>query len=144
LLKPLLAGLHAGGFEAVDERQQLPLESQQVRAGLAEASVLVRELAHGGELFGGGRDILGPALTAVGEDRTGMQFAVGAVAVGFSAPAAEGVERTGQERFAAEKDGQQFGELLLERVELGAEDTEFVGHGTVSGVKGCPFCRLLY
>jgi hypothetical protein len=134
LLKPLLARLPAGGFQAVDERQQLPLEPQQLRAGLAEASVIVGESAHGGELFGGGRDILRPALTAIGEDRAGMEFAVGAATVGFSAPAAQRVEGTGQQRFAAEKDFEEFGQLLRDSAELGAERAEVVGHGLVSGV----------
>jgi hypothetical protein len=136
LFKPLLAGLHAGGFQAVDERQQLPLEPQQLRAGLAEAAVLVRELADGGEVLGSGRDILRPALAAIGEDGAGMQFAVGAPAVRFSATAAEGIERPGQERLPAEKDFEEFRELLRERVQLGAELAELVGHVGVSGVCG--------
>jgi len=51
LFKPLLAGLHAGGFQAVDERQQLPLKPQQLSAGLAEAAVLLGELPYGGEVY---------------------------------------------------------------------------------------------
>ena len=132
MFKPLLAGLHARGFEAVDERQQLPLKPQQLGAGLAEAAVLVRELADGGEVLGSGRDILRPALAAIGKNGAGMQFAVGAAAVRFSATAAEEVERTGQERFAAEKDIQEFRELLLDGQELGAEGAEFTGHGLLS------------
>ena len=132
MLKPLLAGLHAGGFQAVDERQQLPLKPQQLSAGLAEAAVLLGELPHGGELFGRGGDVLWPALAAIGEDGAGMEFAVGAAAVRFSATAAEGVEGTRQKRLAAEKDLQEFRELLLDGEELGAEGAESTGHGLVS------------
>ena len=132
MFKSLLASLHAGGFQAVDERPQLPLEPQQLGAGLAEAAVLLGELPYGGEVFGRGGDVLWPALAAIGEDGAGMEFAVGAAAVRFSATAAEEVERTGQERFAAEKDIQEFRELLLDGQELGAEGAEFTGHGLLS------------
>jgi hypothetical protein len=136
LLKPLLAGLHADGFQAVDECQQLPLESQQLRAGLPEAAVLLGELPHGGEVFGRGGDVLWPALAAIREDGAGMEFAMGAAAVRFSAAAAEGIQRSGQERLAAEKDIQEFRELLLDGQELGAEGAEFTRHELVSRGSG--------
>jgi hypothetical protein len=104
---------------------------------LAEASVLLGELAHGGDVFRGGGDIPWAALAAIGEDRAGMEFAVGAVAVRFSTAAAEGVEGTGQERFAGEKDFQEFRQLFLNGQELNAEGAEVVGHGLVSGAWGC-------
>lgn len=136
MLEPLLAGLHAGGFQAVDERQQLPLQPQHLCTGLADASVVLRELAHDGEVFGLGRDVLRPAWAAIGEDRAGMQLAVGAVALGFSTAAAERVQRTGEQRLPAEKDFEEFGELLLDSLELGAEDAEFVRDRLISGVGG--------
>jgi len=128
--------LHAGGFETVDECEELALQPHQLGACLAEASVLLRQLPHGGEGFGGRGDIPRAALAAIGEDRAGVEFAVGAAAVGFSAAAAQGVEGTGEERFAGEKDFQEFGELLLYGQELGTQEAEVVGHGSVSGVEG--------
>ena len=65
-----------------------------------------------------------------------MQFPVGAAAVGFSAAAAEGVQRTGEEGLAAEKDFEEFRELLLDGTELGAESAEITWHGLVSRAWG--------
>ena len=53
LLKAAFAVLHAGGFEAVQERQHLPLEPQQLRAGLAEPPVGVGQFADVGEVLHG-------------------------------------------------------------------------------------------
>ena len=56
----------------------------------------------------------------------------GAVAVGFSTAAAEGVEGAGQERFAGEEGFEEFLDLLLDGAEFGAERAEVVRHGWVS------------
>jgi hypothetical protein len=121
--------LHACGFQAIDERQHLLLQPPQLRACLAEASVGVCEFLDGGPFFGGRSEISRPPLAAIGEDGAGVQFSVGAVAVGFSTAAAEGVEGAREERLAAQEDGEELLELLLHRVELGAEGTEVIGHG---------------
>jgi hypothetical protein len=110
--------LHACGFDAVDERQHLTLEPEQLRACLAEPPVGVGELSHVGELLGWRCDILGPALAAVGEDGAGVEFSLDAAAVGFSTAAAEGVERAGEERLASQEGFEERLELLLPGVEL--------------------------
>jgi hypothetical protein len=128
--------LHAGGLQAVDENPLFPLEPEQSRARLTETLVGVGEFPHAGELFRGRSKIPRPSLAAVGEDRAGMPFPVGTVAVGLSAAAAEGIERTGKERLAAEEGFGEFLELLLDGAHLQAERTEVVGHGLVSGARG--------
>jgi hypothetical protein len=128
-LKLAFALLDACGFQAVDEHQYLTLEPEQLRAGLAEPPVVVGEFAQGGELSGRGGEVAGSVLSAVGQHGAGVECAPGAVAGGFSATAAEGIEGAGQERFALEEGFQQGRELLLELAELQAEGAEVVGHG---------------
>jgi len=129
LPKTVFALLHAGGFDLVEQRQQLSLEPEQLRACLAEAPVGVGELSHLGELLGGGGDILRAALAAIGEDGGGVEFSVGAVAGGFAAASAEGVERAGQQGLACQEGLKEFLDLLWDGAELGAEGTEVVRHG---------------
>jgi hypothetical protein len=118
LSKLTFALLDAYGLDAIDERQHLSLESDQLRAGLAETSVVVGELSHLAQALGWRGDVLRSALAAIRENGTGMEFSVGAAAVGFSATSAERVHRAGQERFAAEKGFQQWLDLLTEGEQL--------------------------
>jgi hypothetical protein len=120
LCEPAFAFLHARGFDAVDEREDLSLQPQQLRAGLAEPPVVVGKFPHSGELFGRKGEVSRSALAAVAQHGAGVQFSSGTAAGGLSAPAAEGVERAGQERLAAEEGLQQGGKLLLEFEELSA------------------------
>jgi hypothetical protein len=136
--------LQASGFQAVDEREHLLLEPPQTRACLAETPVGVRELLDRGQFFGGRRDIPGPPLAAIGEDGAGVEFSVGAVAVGFSTAAAEGVEGAGEERLAAQEGGEEFLKPLLDREELSAKRTEVVGHVRFSESWGDSICSILY
>jgi hypothetical protein len=131
-----LAFADTGGGEVVDERQQLPLQVQQLAACLAEASIGVRELANVGELCGRGGDILRPALAAVGQDSAGVGCAVGAVAGRFATAASEGVERAGQQGLASEERFEEVVELLPDATELRAERAEVVRHGKTSGEWG--------
>jgi len=133
LLKAAFAFLHACRFEAVQEREQLLLESQQLRTRLAESPIGVGQLADFIELLFGRGDVLWPALAAIGEDRAGMQLSAGTVARSFSTAAAKRVERAGQERFAGEKGFEEFLELRGHGEELGAEGTEVASHGCLQG-----------
>jgi len=117
LLKTVFALLHAGGFDLVQEREQLPLESEQLRAGLTETPVGFGELSDFGEVFGGGGEILRAALAAIGEDGGGVEFSLGAVAGGFATATTEGVERTGHKRLASQKGFEEFLDLQLDRAE---------------------------
>jgi hypothetical protein len=125
-----------GGSEAVNERQQLPLQAQQLAACLAEAAIGVRELAYVGELCGRRRDILRPALAAIGEDGAGVRRAAGAVAGRFATAAAEGVKRAGQQRLATEERFEEVVELLPDGTQLRAERAEVMRHGKTSGEWG--------
>jgi hypothetical protein len=125
--------LHACRFEAVQEREQLFLEPPQLRACLAESPIGVGQFADLAELLRGRGDVLGPPLAAIGEDGAGVQLPPGTVASGFSAAAAKGVQGTGQERFAGEKDLQEFLELRGHGEELGAEGAEVASHGWSPG-----------
>ncbi len=136
MLKAAFAVLHAGGFDPVEQREQLSLPPQELRAGLAKTPVVVGQCADVRQVFRGRADILWPALAAVGEDGAGVEFALRAAAVRLAAAAAERVQRTGQQRCAAEKRVQQFGHLLLDREDLGTERAEIAGHGRASGVRG--------
>ena len=131
-MKAAFAFLHACRFEAVQEREQLLLEPQQLRACLAESPIGVGQFADLAEFLRGRGDVLWPALAAIGENGAGVKLPLGAVASGLSAAASKGVEGTGQKRLAAEKDIQEFRELLLDGEELGAEGAEFTGHELVS------------
>jgi len=132
LLKAALAFLHACRFEAVQEREQLLLEPQQLRACLAESPIGVGQFADLAEFLRGRSDVLGPALAAIREDGAGVQLSLGTVASGFSTAAAEGVERAGQERFTGEKDLQEFLDLWGHGENLRAERAEVASHGWVS------------
>jgi hypothetical protein len=129
LLKAAFAFLHACRFEAVQERQQLLLEPQQLRACLAKAPIGVGQFADLAEFLRGRGDVLRPALASIGEDGAGVQFSLGTVASGFSTATAKGVERAGQERFAGEKGFQEFLELRRNVKELGTEGAEVASHG---------------
>jgi hypothetical protein len=142
LFEPAFAFLHPRGFDAVDERQDLTLQPQQLRAGLAELPVVVGEFSHGGELFGREGEVSRPALAAVAQHGAGVQFSSGTAAGGLSATAAEGIERAGQEWLAAEEGFQQGGELLLEFEELPAEGAEVVRHGSSRRKRVVGVCRL--
>jgi hypothetical protein len=120
--------LDAGGFDLIDELEQLPLALGELGAGLSKAAVLFGELAEVGELFRGRRDVLRAPLAAIGEDGAFVEFAPGAAAVGLAALSPQGVEGSGEQRLAAEKGFEQFGHLLLELAKLGAEVTEVVFH----------------
>lgn len=133
-MEAAFALLDALGLDAVDEREDLALEAEELSARLAETPVLVGKLSHGGELFGSGREVSRTALATVGQDCAGMEFAVGAVAGGFSTSAAESIKRAGEDRLSAEEGFQQGGELLLEVLELPSQGAEVVGHGEVRGV----------
>jgi len=143
LLKLVFALLDARGFDAVNERQQLTLESDQLRAGLAELPVGVGESSHVLDPVGRRSDILRSALAAVGEDGAGVEFSAGATAVRFSTAAAESVEGAGQQGLTAEKGLHKRLELLVEITELRAEGTEVVWHGAGSKEKGSGVCILL-
>ena len=106
-MEPAFAFLDPRGFDAVDERPDLTLQPQQLRAGLAEPPVVVGEFPHGGELFGREGDVSRSALAAIAEHGAGVKFSSGAVAGGLSAAAAEGVEGAGQEGLPAEEGFQQ-------------------------------------
>lgn len=136
-MKPTFALLHACRFEAVQEREQLLLEPQQLRACLAEPPIGIRQFADLGEFLRGRGDVLWPALAAIGEDGTGVQFSLRAVASGFSATAAEGVERAGQERFAGEERFEEFLDLWCHGEHLGAERAEVASRG-LYGISGNP------
>jgi hypothetical protein len=131
LLKLVFALLDPCGFDAVHEGQQLALETEQLCAGLAESAVGVGELSYLGELFGRRSDVLRPILATIGEDGAGVEFSLGAAAVGLSAAAAEDVEGTGEEGLPAQERFQERGELLLQLLKLEAEGAEVVCHGLV-------------
>ena len=133
LLEPAFAFLDPRGSDAVDERQDLSLQPQQLRAGLTEPPVLVGEFSQGGKLFGREAEVSRSALAAVAQHAAGMKLSSGTTAGGLSAAAAEGVERAGQERLAAEERFQQRRELSLEFKDLPAEDAEVVRHGWAWG-----------
>ena len=135
-MKAALAFLHACRFEAVQEREQLLLEPQQLRARLAEAPIGVGQFADLAEFLRGRGDVLRPALAAIGEDGAGMEFPAGTVAVGLSTAAAEGVQGAGQERFAGQEGFEEFLQLRGDGEELGAERAEVVRHGWVSNGLG--------
>jgi len=145
-LKLAFALVDACGFDAVDQREELPLELEQLRACLAEASVGVGELLHVWELLGQRGEVLRLALAAIGEHGAGVEFTLGAAAVGFSTAAAEGVEGAREERLTAEEGLEEGVELLLAGVELGAEGAEVLGHGIVlrEPVWMGAVCILLY
>jgi hypothetical protein len=134
--------LDACGFDAVDERQHLALELKQLRASFAESPVGVGELPHVGKLLGRWADVLRPTLAAVREDSAGVEFSLGAAAVGFSTAAAEGVEGAGEEGLATEEGFEECLELKQAGVELGAKRAEVVGHG-LSSEGERPVCSLL-
>jgi len=140
----VFALLDAHGFDAVDERQQLTLEPDQLRAGEAELPVGVGEASHVLEPVGRRSDVLRSALAAVGEDGAGVEFSAGTTAVRLSTEAAESVEGAGQEGLAAEKGLQKRLELLVDVTELRAKGTEVVWHGPGSREKGSDICILLY
>jgi hypothetical protein len=129
LIEPPLAFFDPRRFDAIQERPDLALQPQQLRAGLTEAAVVVGQFSHGGELLGREGDVLGSALTAVAQHGAGMEFSLGAAAGGLPAAAAERVEGAGQERLAGEEGFQQGQELLLEFPELPTEGAEVVRHG---------------
>jgi hypothetical protein len=134
LLKAAFAFLHACRFEAVQEREQLLLEPQQLRACLAEAPIGVGQFADLAEFLRGRGDVLRPALASIGEDGAGVQFSLGTVASGFSTAAAKGVERAGQERFAGEERFEESLDLWGHGENLGAERAEVASHGWVSRI----------
>ncbi len=82
-MKAAFAFLHACRFEAVQEREQLLLEPPQLRACLAESPIGVGQFADLGKLLRGRGDVLWPALAAIGEDGTGVQFSLRKWQVGF-------------------------------------------------------------
>ena len=133
LLESAFAFLDACGFDAVDLRQDLARQPQQLRAALAEPPVGVGELSQGGKLFGRGDEVAWSPLAAVSQHGAGVKFASGAAAGGFSAAAAKRIDGAGQEGFAAEEGIQRCRELLLQVAELEAEGTEVVGHGVGQG-----------
>jgi hypothetical protein len=143
LLETAFALLDPQGFHAVDEFQDLSLESQQLGPSLAKLPVVVGEFPHGGNLLGRGSDVLWPALAAVAQHGAGMGFAPGTVAGGLSATAAESVQGTGQQWFPPEESLQERWELLLKLAELLTQGAEVVGHRVACGKKGTPVCVSL-
>jgi len=137
LLKAAFAFLHACRFEAVQEREQLLLESQQLRTCLAESPIGVGQFADFVELLFGRGDVLWPALAAIGEDRAGVQRSPGTVARGFPTAAAKRVERAGQERFAGEEGFEELLEPRGDGEELGAEGAELASRGWSPGWVRC-------
>jgi hypothetical protein len=126
--------LHACRFEAVQEREQLLLEPQQLRACLAETPIGVSQFADLGELLRGWGDVLWSAQAAIGKDGAGVQFSLRAVSRELTTAAAEGVERAGQEWFAGEERFEEFLDLCCHGENLGAECAEVASHGWVSKI----------
>jgi hypothetical protein len=145
-LKLAFALVDACGLDAVDQREELPLEPEQLRACLAEPSVGVGELSHVWKLLRQRGEVLRLALATIGEDGAGVEFTLGAAAVGFSAASAEGVEGAREEWLTAEEGFEEGVELLLPGVELGAEGADVLRHGVVlrGRVWKGDVCRLLY
>jgi hypothetical protein len=129
LLETALALLHPRGFDGIEDLQDLSLQPQQLGAGLAKLPVVVGEFPHGGKLLRRRGDISRPARPAIAQHSAGVEFALGTVAGGFSAAAAEGIEGAGQQGIPCKKGLQEGRELFLELAELPAERTEVVGHG---------------
>jgi len=134
----------ACGFDAVDQREELPLQPEQLRACLAEASVGVGELSHVWELLGQRGEVLRLALAAIGEHVLAWSSPWAQRQLGFPRGGG-GVE--GARRRAHGRGGFEEGvELLLPGVELGAEGADVLRHGVVlrERVRMGVVCRLLY
>src|SRR5580700_4402555 len=120
-LETAFALLHPCRFDAVNEIRDLPLQPQELAAGLAKLPVVVSKLLHVGNVLLRRSDVLRPALTAVAQHGAGVEFASRAVAGGFSATAAESIHRAAQKWFPPEERLQEERELLLEFMKLPAE-----------------------
>jgi len=132
-LETTFSFFHACGFDAVDVREDVACQPQQLCTVLAEPPVGVGEFPQGGKLFGGGDEVPWSRLTAIGQHDAGVKFAAGAMAGGLSAAAAKRIDGAGQEGLAGEESFQGCRELLLQVAELKAEGTEIVGHGADPG-----------
>jgi hypothetical protein len=112
----------------IDDVEQLSLASDQLRAGLADASIFVSHFLEAFDLLPGWRDGLFLLLSAVGEDGGLMELPFGATAIGLAAFPLELIERRGQERRSSLKILQQCLNLLLGLVEFTSELAEFFVH----------------
>ena len=107
-------------LDLIDEFKHLPLESHELCARLAEASIVVGHSFERIDLLGGWSNGSRLLLSAIGKDGTGMKLSFSAATVWFSAAPLECVERTGQERLSCLKVVEELLDFGLRVVELGA------------------------
>jgi hypothetical protein len=122
------AQLDAGGFEFIDELEQLLLPADELGARLPAAAIRIGQVSEVVELFGRRREVAWPALSAIGEDGAGVKFAAVATAGRLAALPPQGVQGARQEGLATEAKFEQGGQALLGQQELGAEGAESLVH----------------
>jgi hypothetical protein len=126
---------NAFGLDAIDEIQHLTLKFNQPGACLAETSIGFGTLLEAFELGRPRCNVSRSRTAAVGEDLGVMQVPLGTATVWFSAPAFEGVDRTGQERLSQEKGFLEVLDVLGDSEQLSSERSEWVGHGGTPGLR---------
>jgi len=131
--------LDAGGFQRIDEFEQLPLPAHELGAGLTTAAIVVGHRSQRIELPRWGRDVPRPPLAAIGKDGALVELTAAATAVWFAALSPQGVDRAGEQRFSSETLLKQLRELVLGIEELRAEGAELLVHG----LSPRPICRSL-
>src|SRR5208337_4858442 len=131
--------LDAGGFQRIDEFEQVPLPAHELGAGLTTAAIVVGHRSQRIELPKWGRDVPRPPLAAIGKDGALVELTAAATAVWFAALSPQGVDRAGEQRFSSETLLKQLRELVLGIEELRAEGAELLVHG----LSPRPICRSL-
>src|SRR5271157_3490316 len=72
--------LDAGGFQRIDEFEQLPLPAHELGAGLTTAAIVVGHRSQRIELPRWGRDVPRPPLAAIGKDGALVELTAAATA----------------------------------------------------------------
>jgi hypothetical protein len=128
-MKLYLPQPHAGGLQLIHQRQQLPLPTDQLGAGLTNSPIVAGHRLERVDLFWRRRDVPRAAFSTVREDRALVQFASRAAAVRLAALSPQRVQRTWQQRLPPETGFEQSWELLLGLNELSTERAERLVHG---------------
>ena len=112
--------LNAQRLDLIDPFKHLPLQSHELCARLAEASIVVGHVFERIDLIGGGSYGSRLLLSAIGENGAGVELPFNTVTVWFSAAPLEGVEGAGQEGLSCFEVGEEPLDLGVRVVELRA------------------------
>lgn len=112
--------LNAQCLDLIDAFKHLPLQSHELGARFAEASIVVGHVFERIDLIGGWSDGSRLLFSAIGEDGAGVELSFNTVTVWFSTSPLEGVEGAGQEGLSCFEVGEEPLDLGVRVVELRA------------------------